>query len=965
MTLGEQEKRLADAKQALLEKRRRGKAPASTQAAPPIPRLPEDAVRRASFGQERLWVLHQLQPTSAAYNMVSALRLQGALNVEALEQALAAVIERHDVLRARFVMADGVLVQEAREQADVRLDRQSVSTDLLDERIRQCATQPFDLEHDLLIRAFLLQTAQDRCVLLIVMHHIIADEWSLGVFWRDLSTAYQACLLQQPPTLTALPIQYVDFAAWQHQQLEQGAFDAQRRYWQTKLSGDLPVLQLPADRPRLRIKRSDHGGLLIHDLNGDLSSKLDQLARQAETTPFVLLLAAFQVLLFRLTGQNEILVGTPVTNRELTQTENLIGFFLNTLVLRTDFTPARTFTELLGEIRRESLAALANQHLPFDQVVDALKPQRDPGYTPLFQAMFVYQDGTQDAVKLIGLESEPLTVDLGVSKFDLTLFAKRLTAGFQIGLEYDATLFNSTTAKRILACFDTLLTSIVTRPATPIDQLDILPAPERQTLLVDWTNTEREYPAHLCIHDLIAAQSTEAIAVIFGPSQITYGELDRRANQVAHYLHSLDLSSGTAVGLCVERSPDMVVGIVGILKAGCAYVPIDPGYPEARIQHIIEDAGISVLLTQNALIPHMQVHGLKLIALDTDPTLGQQPTHAPDVRVQPTDLAYMIYTSGSTGKPKGVRITHRNLVHSTTARFAYYKDRVRCFLLLSSFAFDSSVAGIFWSLCQGGTLCLPAQGAERDILQIAAIIEREQVTHTLMLPSLYGILLDFAAPHQLRSLKTVIVAGEACPLSLPERHHEIVPGAELHNEYGPTEASVWCSAWQIPPRPEKILIGTAIANAKLYILDRTRQPVPIGVTGELYVGGEGVSEGYHQRPELTAERFSANPYGDGRLYRTGDLARFLDDGNIEFLGRADEQVKVNGYRIELGEIEAAIAAFPGVKETAVLVFDANEHPEPDLLTLLQAHPDAESLLAEIESLSDEATVALLNAINGL
>ncbi|MEM6529954.1 MAG: amino acid adenylation domain-containing protein, partial [Chloroflexota bacterium] len=532
-----------------------------------------------------------------------------------------------------------------------------------------------------------------------------------------------------------------------------------------------------------------------------------------------------------------------------------------------------------------------------------------------------------------------------------------------LSLEYDTDLFYEETAHRLLDHFETFLHSIAADPAQNITALNTLPAAERDILLNQWTQTQAPFSAEAFAHDLIASHPAEAVAVRYGDGVLTYGELDARANRVAQYLLRNGVQPGTFVGLCVERSLEMVVGIVGILKAGCAYVPVDPAYPEERIAFLLQDAAMPLLLTQTHLLDAVGAHNMPCVTLDDTALFAEMPATLPDVTVTPDDLAYMIYTSGSTGKPKGVRVTHRNLVHSTTARFTVYPHAAERFLLLSSFAFDSSITGIFWSLCQGGTLCLPPHYAERDVMQIAALIEQYGVTHILLLPSLYQILLEFAQVGQLATLNTIMVAGEACPLTLPAEHYAALPHATLYNEYGPTEGTVWSTVWEIPAEPEKMLIGKAIPNMYTYIMDAQLQPVPVGVAGELYIGGEGITQGYHNRPELTAERFLPDPFRGGMVYRTGDLARYLPDGNIEFLGRMDNQVKISGHRIELSEIENALLTHPHVSDAAVLVVEqaaSADVTDDDLLAALAAHPDVDALLDEIEAMSDDEVQALLD-----
>lgn len=961
--------KLDAARQALLEKRRKGKTATVTGELQALltPR-PADALPLASFGQERLWYLQQFQPTSTAYNMTNAVRLRGALDMAALQRAFQSVVDRHEALRTTFALQDGALIQRIAPQVPISITEETPPAAQVEGRIKQLANVRFDLDQGPLLRVTVLREGGDSAVLVVVMHHSIADEWSMGVLWRDLATAYAAHGAGVTPDLPPLPIQYADFAWHQRQEMAAGRFDGQLAHWSALLGGDLPLLQLPADHARPPVQRYE-GAFITRALPAALTSRLLTLSRDAAATPFTTLLTAFHVLLFRYTHQTDILVGTPVTNRDRAQTEALIGFFLNTVVLRADFSRATTFAECLAAMRQQTVTALAAQSLPFDRLVDALHPKRDPSYNPIFQAMFVWQEADQK-LALPGLTAEALSLDAGVSKFDVTLFARLVSDQVVVSLEYNTALFNGDTAERMLRSFETLLHSIVESPTTPVDRLNILPAEARQVVLDQWTQTQRPYPDAQVIHDLIAAQPANALAVIHEQDSLTYGDLNKRANQVAHHLRALGVPARTPVGLCVERSLDMIIGIVGILKAGCAYVPLDPGYPAERIHYIISDAGLGAILTQ----PHidLNVSGGNLTVLSlSDPAIAAHPSTPPAITITPDDLAYLIYTSGSTGTPKGVCVTHRNLVHSTTARFTFFPEAVGRFLLLSSFAFDSSMVGIFWTLCQGGALCLPPPQAEKDVMHLAAIIQRQEITHTLMLPSLYRVLMDFAPRGSLDSLRAVMVAGEACTVALAAQHYALLPKAKLYNEYGPTEGTVWCTAWLIPPAPERILIGKAIPNMQTYILDANQQPVPIGVVGELYIGGVGITPGYHNRPELTAERYVPSPFGAGRLYRTGDLVRYMADGNIEFLGRVDNQVKVNGFRIELGEIEAVIADHRAVTEAVVMVVTDAASPSAldraggDLAALQRAlttHPDALHILAEIEQMSEDAAAALVAAL---
>lgn len=955
--MSEQDK-LAQARRKLLEKRLKGKS--ITQSAPIISQRPENSLPLASAGQERLWVLQQLQPQSSAYNMSNAVQIKGELDSKRLENSIQVVVKRHSALRTNFLMQDGELVQAIHNDLHISLTQEKISAEKVTEHIQAIVEKPFNLAQDALIRAVLLEIDSDYHVFVLVIHHIVSDEWSLDLFWKEVSTLYA----NNADNLSNLPIHYADYAHWQREQ----SYDKQLAYWQETLAGDLPLLQLPSDNPRPAVQTFT-GNLITLELDPDLSQALDKFRNQAKTTLFMTLLATFKVLLYRYTGQADILIGTPIANRKQAEVENLIGFFLNTVVIRSDFSENISFTDYLEQIRQQSLSAISNSDVPFDRVVDALKPQRDPSYNPIFQAMFVYQDNQVHQVSLGDLSLNPITIDAQVSKFDVTLFARETDNSIEIGLEYNSDLFDAEQMTRFLGYFQELVQNIVDNPASNISDLNLLSDDERQHIFELSQSESYDYPQDSLIQDLISVHPSASPAIQDEYGTSTYGELNQRANQVAHYLRSLGVDTDMPVGLCVERSADMLVGILGILKAGGAYVPIDPDYPEDRIQYMLDDAGMSILLIQDMLTAQFSNTKATLIALDTNPRLDLQPTSAPEIETSPDNLAYIIYTSGSTGKPKGVRISHRNLVHSTTARYQFYPNQAERFLLLSSYAFDSSIVGIFWTLCAGGTLCLPPHQGERDVSNIARLIDTYQVTHLLVIPSLYQILLDFADPSELQSLNTVMVAGEACPITLVKAHYDALPNCKLYNEYGPTEGTVWSTAWEIPANAQTILIGKPIPNMQAYVLDKHLNPVPIGVRGELFIAGDGIAQGYNNRPELTAERFIDNSFAEGRLYRTGDLAQFRDDGNIEFFGRADFQVKISGYRIELGEIESSILQYQAIREAIVLPVPNQTKASDDTINLddiiAQINTqNAENILADIETMSDEDVINILNTLTG-
>lgn len=909
-----QAQQLAEARRKLLAKRLSKKSKAVKPSS--IPPKPSDTPSYASFGQQRLWYVHQTQPDSAAYHMVNVVRMRGELDTDALEQSLQAVIKHQDALRTTFSLEDGVVLQDVQVDAEISFVQEKLATNAnIEAEIKNFATQSFDITQAPLLRAGVWIVDEQTYYLAIIIHHIIADEWSMDVLWREMATIYEAILNETEPNLSQLDIQYTDYAVWQGQQVADGKYDEQLSYWKERLGGDLPLLQLPTDylRPNTQTYK---GALLEETLGSSLSTAIQQMSQDAGTTLFTTLLAAYQVLLYRYTSQDDILVGTPVANRKQGQVEHLVGFFLNTVVQRADFNEQKTFREHLKITAQQSLMALANQDLPFDVLVDELNPKRDASYNPIFQTMFVYQDGNAYHPQLPNTSIEFLQFDIGVSKFDITLFARLEDDGIRLGIEFNTDLFEAATIKRLMQHYITLLESIIDSPDASVDTLNILPATEK-AMLDSWNDTSQASQDDVLIHQLMTRHDEHAIVIKTLDAELTYGELTQRANFLAHQLIEIGVRANTAVGLCVERSPEMLVGILGILLAGGAYVPIDPAYPQERIDYILADAEIDGLVTQSHLLEALSnISSIQAVVLTE-----QTATTTPIISTMSDDLAYMIYTSGSTGQPKGVRVSHRNLVHSTTVRFEVYQHPVESFLLLSSFAFDSSLVGIFWTLCAGGILCLPPHNGERDVQQVAQLIHTFEITHLLALPSLYQILLEFADSEQLSSLNTVMVAGEASLLPLVKQHYEALPNALLYNEYGPTEGTVWATVWQVPPSAEKMRIGKPIPNMQVYIVDEQMTQVPIGVVGELVIAGAGITQGYHNRPELTAERFIENPFGEGKLYKTGDLGRYLADGTIEFIGRKDHQVKISGYRIELGEIESVLKSHTEVQDAIVMIIE--------------------------------------------
>ena len=887
-----------------------------------IPRRIESGPAPLSFAQQRMWFLDQLEPESPLYNIHMGVELSGPLNVSVLQRSIAEILRRHESLRTTFTVIDNRPVQVINRNAIFKLPVNDLQE--LDETQRRLrvtewaeedARRRFDLTKGPLLRANLLRLGKTEHVLLLTIHHIISDGWSVGVFVRELAALYEAYTGGCPSPLPELSIQYADFAGWQRDRLRGERLEEHLSYWRAQLTGAPSLLELPTDRPRPPVQ-SYSGGHETLLLSASLSRSLKDLSRREGATLFMTLLAAFSTLLYRYSGQRDILVGTPIANRNHAETESLIGFFVNTLVLRTRLSEQMTFRELLVQVREMALEAYAHQDLPFEKLVEELQPERSLSHSPVFQVMLDLQNEPMHDLELQGLHLTPLPFDSLMAKFDLVLTVGETDGRLSGQLEYNTDLFDATTVSRMARHLEHLFEAAVSNPDEQVSRLRLLADNERRQILFDWNDTQVKNESDLCIHELFerqAAAKPEAVAMVLNDQRLTYQELNERANQLAHYLIRLGVGPESLAGICLERSIDAVVAILAVLKAGGAYLPLDPSYPRERLSRILADAGVQIVITEEYLERNADEIKTQVNA-DLNTTIDSE------------NLAYVIYTSGSTGKPKGVLVSHRNLVHSTLVRFHYYQEPLNSFLLLSSFAFDSSVAGIFWTLSQGGMLVIPEEDSHQDPAHLAELIARHSISHLLGLPTLYELILREARVEQLTSLRTVIVAGESCPPELVERHAETLPQASLFNEYGPTEATVWSSVhhcdWPVGKR--SVPIGRPVANTQIYVLGPQLEPVPIGVTNEMYIGGDGVARGYLNHPDLTAERFVPDPFSvkpGARLYQTGDLARFLADGNIEYAGRNDFQVKLRGYRIELGEIELTLAQHRDVSEAVVL---ANE-----------------------------------------
>ncbi|KYC42731.1 non-ribosomal peptide synthetase [Scytonema hofmannii PCC 7110] len=906
--------------------------------APPI--LPRDpnAELALSYAQQRLWFLDQLQPNSASYNIPLALRLVGTLEVTTLERSLQEIIQRHETLRTNFPTIAGKptqIIQTATNWTISIVDLQHLATTEQQKSCQQLintqAIQPFDLASEFLIRVTLVILSQTEHILLICMHHVVSDGWSMGVFVQELGALYNAYIQGQCLPLNPLPIQYADFALWQRQWLQGEVLETQLAYWRKQLADATTFLALPTDRPRPAVQ-TFAGAHQEFSLSPELTQKLTKLSQEQGVTLFMTLLAAFNVLLYRYSGQSDILVGTPIANRNRSEIEGLIGFFVNTLVLRADLSENPSFEELLVQVREVALGAYAHQDLPFEMLVEALQPQRDLSHTPLFQVLFALQNTPTSQVELSGLSISSFPIESTTAKFDLTLVMENTAAGLVGVWEYNTDLFNPDTIERMTGHFVTMLEGIIANPKQRISQLPMLTEVEQRQLLIEWNDTQTHYLSNQCIHQLFELQvehTPNAVAVEFENQQLTYQQLNSRANQLAHYLRSLGVSADVLVGICVERSLEMIVGLLGILKAGGAYVPLDPEYPTDRLSFILEDAQLSVLLSQQHLVEKLPEHQARVVYLDSEwDKIAQLSESNPGNEVTATNLAYVIYTSGSTGKPKGVLVNHNNVIRLFAATELWYHFNSQdVWTLFHSYAFDFSVWEMWGALLHGGRLIVVPYIVTRSPESFYRLLCQEKVTILNQTPSAFRQLIQAEQSIAITAdlnLRLVIFGGEALELkSLQpwfERHGDQFP--QLVNMYGITETTVHVT---YRPLSSSDLNGTAsvigrpIPDLQMYVLDEHLQPVPIGVRGEMYVGGAGVTRGYLNRLELTAQRFISSPFYRSKLYKTGDLARYLPNGELEYLGRIDNQVKIRGFRIELGEIEALLTQHPGVWESVVVV----------------------------------------------
>lgn len=928
---------LSPQQKALFELRRKqiGQAAAKARA---IPRREQSGPCPASFEQERLWFIQHLYPDSAGYNISNGLTLDGSLDVDALERGLNEIVRRHEILRTGFVTIDGRPMQAIAPGLMIELpviDLRGMAQSERQAESRRLATlqaqQPFELSEPPLFRVSLLRLSDERYEMALTMHHIVTDWWSFGIFYEELTRLYEAFSTAKPSPLPELPIQYADFAAWQRQWLQGEVLAEHLSYWKRRLSGSPPHLELPADYPRPPVQGFD-GRRYFFTLPRFLSTKLKALAQQEGVTFFILLLAAFKAFLCRHSGQHDIVVGSPVSNRTLSETEGLIGYFLDMMALRADLSGDPAFREIVGRVREAVMGAYDHQGLPLGMLIESLRIQRDLSHMPLFQVSFIFvhsdwkseglSSSDNSSAKTSALSVNGLEIDTGLSRFDLTLAVTDAPDDLACFFEYNTDLFEPATIERMGEQWLTLLGGIVTNPDERLSKLPLLSKGEQRLLLTEWNDTAADYSNEQCIHHLFESQarrSPEAIAAVCGDDSISYFDLNRRAGQLASYLQAAGVGPETLVAICVNRSIEMLVAAFGVLKAGGAYVPIDPIQPTERIAFILEDARVSVVLTQQELSDKLTGCKAKSICLDVcGEIFDREITRLSVNELTPDNLAYVIYTSGSTGKPKGVQVSHRAFVNLLDAmrREIEIGDR-DVMASVTTLSFDIAGLELYLPLIAGACVAVMKSEEVLDGVVLAESLSSRGVTVMQATPVTWRMLLK--AGWRSRQRMKALCGGDVLTRELAEELLE--RGCDLRNLFGPTETAVWSVMHRVDSAGGAIPIGRPIANTTAYILDNRLDPVPIGAPGELCIGGIGLARGYHNRPDITAEKFIANPFSNepgARLYRTGDVARRLPGGEIEFLGRMDHQVKIRGFRVELGEIETTLVNHPAIAECAVM-----------------------------------------------
>ena len=912
-----------------------------------------------SYSQKYLWFLWQLSPQRHNYNVSFSVRIYSLVDITIWQQVFQALRERHPLLRSTFPKLGQQPIQQLHQHQDLdflQIDASSWSEEELNKKVVAAHRYPFNLETEPVMRVRWFTCSEQDHIMLLTIHHIALDGWSCNLVAKELPQLYQAQLNGIEASLPPLQYSYQDYVSWQRELIEGEEGEQLWNYWQQKLSRELPVLNLPTDRPRPPIQ-TDNGGSYPFKLSEKLTGQLKELAQTEGATLYMTLLAAFQVLLYRYTGQEDILVGSPMSGRSKVEFASIVGYFVDSVVMRADFSGNLSFRDFLSQVRQTVRGAIAHQDYPFALLVEKLQVESDSSRAPLFQAGFVLKKfpESQDVPNWFfssektlmnweGLEVEPFVLEQYESQSDLFLEMFEEDSSLVGLLRYNADLFDEPTIARMADHFQNLLEGIVNDPQQRVTALPLMTEVEREQILVEWNNTKTDYPNDKCIHQLFEEQvenNPNAIAVVFEEQKLTYSQLNSKANQLAHYLQKLGVVPETLVGICVERSVEMVVGLLAILKAGGAYVPLDPNYPTSRLKYMVEDAQLSIILTQEKWQNHLLDTKASVICLDTDEEIiNQQSQQIPENQVTANQLAYVIYTSGSTGQPKGVTIPHQGLLnlvfwHQRTFEVKSSDKASQ----IAGVGFDASVWEIWPYLSAGACLHLVNSEIRLSPEALRNWLISEQITISFVPTPLLENLCSLEWPAQTK-LRTVLTGGDKL-----HKYPSVALPFRVFNNYGPTENTVVTTSGLVVSGQEGSTlppIGKPISNTKVYILDKNFQPVPIGVAGEIHIGGNSLATGYHNRPQLTAEKFITNPFDKSqatKLYKTGDLARYIPDGNIEFIGRIDQQVKIRGFRIEIGEIEALVSQYPDVKENVVI---AQSVPAGDKRLVVYIVPKQES-----------------------
>jgi len=892
-----------------------------------IPRLSRDPSLPLSFAQQRMWFMEQLTPGTALYNVPWAVQLTGPLDVSALRRSLECLVERHGILRTTYKAIAGVPYQVVSKSTSIPLhviDLRGSSSANGEEELRQLlreeATRPFDLSSDCMLRAMVVQLADRAHALILVAHHIAVDDWSCKILNQELGVLYEGTLHGREPALPDLPIQYADYAAWQRDDARNKELDQELAYWRTKLEGLSPTLDLPTSSSQPS-DETFSGGKVFIMIPDDAAARIHEIASKLNITPFMVLASAVMVTLYRYTGETDIAIGIPIAGRTRLETESLVGLFVNTLVLRGDLSGQPSFAETLERVKSVCIEAYDHQETPFERIVADLATERNEDHSPVVQVMLSYWNLSSEPLQLAGTESTAIKVGTDTSKFDLSFSLRETSEGLAGTLVYSLRLFNEDRMRDLAAHFVRLLDAGMRERELAIGTLPMLSRRERKRIVVDWNAATAPEPEERTLHGLFeraAAATPQATAVVCGDDRLTYADLNERANHVAYYLRGLDVQANELIGISMHRSIDLIVGLLGILKAGGAYLPLDHRFPPERLRYMMEDAAVRVLLTQSDLEANLPTDGIKVVRLDDDwPTIAQREP-VPSTETSPEDLAYVMYTSGSTGRPKGVMISHRNVVGFLNAyRQVTGTGPQRISTNVITYAFDTSVEEIFSPLCYGGTLHVIPYETTLDGRSLAHYILDHGINTAYIVPDLLPFIAETFEEHGGCGKLTCLITGLAPKKqSILQRLRDISPALRILNAYGPTEVTYGATAYEFDSTtdPERdVPIGKPFSDYQIYIVNDLLEPVPISVTGEILIGGVGVSRGYLNRPDLTAERFIPNPFAtvvEDRVYRTGDLGQYLDDGTIKFLGRCDSQVKIRGHRIELREIELAIESHP-------------------------------------------------------